>query len=49
MCVQWEGMSIVEKRRTDKETRNAGHSVARYQERRVSVCDAELQPAKGMR
>jgi hypothetical protein len=37
-------MSIVEKRRADKETRNAGHSVAT-----VSVCDAEFQPAKEMR
>jgi hypothetical protein len=49
MCVQRERMPIVEKRRADKETLNAGHSVARYQERTVSVCDDEFQPAKWMR
>jgi hypothetical protein len=31
ICVEWQGMSIVETRRADKETRNAGDSVAKYQ------------------
>jgi hypothetical protein len=43
MYVQWKGMSIVESGRADKLTRNAGNSVAKYQERTAAVCDVGLQ------
>jgi hypothetical protein len=39
MYVQWQGMSIVEKRRADTATRNAGDSVAKWQERTPTLCD----------
>jgi hypothetical protein len=43
MYVHWQGMSIVETRRADKATRNAGDSVAKCQERTAAVCDFGLQ------
>jgi hypothetical protein len=43
MYVQWQGMSLVETRREDKATRNAGDSVANCQERTAAVYDVGLQ------
>jgi len=48
MYMQWQGTSIVETWRADKENRNAGDSVAKCQERTATVCDGGLQTVQGM-
>jgi hypothetical protein len=48
MYVLTLGMSVIEKRRADKATRNAGDNVARHQECTATFCDAGLQNVQGM-
>jgi hypothetical protein len=43
MCSDWQRMSVIDTRRTDKIIRNAGNSVANCQERRHTVFEVWLQ------
>jgi hypothetical protein len=38
MHVHWQEIQIVDERREDEATRNAGDSVARYEEQTASYC-----------
>jgi hypothetical protein len=48
MCEQWQGMSVVQTRRADKENRNAGDRVVKYQARTATVRVAVLQTVREM-
>jgi len=46
MYVQWQGMSIVVTRRTDKATRNAGDSVANSKNEQLLFVTLDFKPCK---
>jgi hypothetical protein len=41
MYVQWQGLSIIETRRANKQTGNGGDSVAECEERTATVCELQ--------
>jgi hypothetical protein len=48
MYMLMPGMSVIEKRRTDKAIRNASDNVARQQESTATFCDSGLQNVQGL-
>jgi len=48
MYVQWQRLSVVEARQTEKSTRNAGDSVATCQNRTATAYDVGLKTVQEM-